>query len=131
MKNSIFNLIIFVFIALTPLIQWSAAVDATMLSRQIWFSIFVIISSIGLLFTKKTDINFMPIHWLISIITALCGFSVLYAFNYAEAIYTFNKFLLYTSIFILLLAMLQSNLIELKTICKSVRSVPRNKTVNP
>jgi O-antigen ligase len=120
MKNSIFNLIIFVFIALTPLIQWSAAVDATMLSRQIWFSVFMIISSIGLIFTKKTDINFTPIHWLISMITALCGFSVLYAFNYAEAIYTFNKFLLYTSIFMLLLAMLQSNLIELKTICKSV-----------
>lgn len=118
MKNNIFNLLIFVFIAATPLIQWQAAVDATMLSRQIWFTVFTITTTIAMLFVKKTELVLTPIHWFMLIITALCGFSVLYAFNYAEAIYTFNKFLLYTSIFMVLLAMLQSNLIELKIISK-------------
>lgn len=120
MKNNIFNLLIFVFIAATPLIQWQAAVDATMLSRQIWFTVFAITTTIALLFAKKIEVVFTPIHWFMLIITALCGFSFLYAFNYAEAIYTFNKFLLYTSIFIVLLAMLQSNLITINSISKGV-----------
>ncbi|MFZ4798533.1 MAG: O-antigen ligase family protein [Bacteroidia bacterium] len=120
MKNNIFNLLIFIFIAAIPMVQWNAAIDATMLSRQIWFTVFVITCSIALLLAKKNEVVFTPIHWFMLIITALCGFSVLYAFNYAEAIYTFNKFLLYTSIFMVLLAMLQNNLIDLKTISKGV-----------
>ena len=120
MKNNVFNLLIFIFIAAIPIVHWNAAVDSTMLSRQIWFTVFIIVASSILILTKKIDIMFTPIYWLMLIITALCGFSVLYALNYAEAIYTFNKFLLYTSIFMVLLALLQNNLIDLKTISKGV-----------
>jgi O-antigen ligase len=120
MKNNIFNLVIFVFIAATPLIQWQAAVDSTMLSRQIWFAFFSITASFILLLSKKRDLFFTPIHWLMLIITGLCGFSILYAFNNAEALYTFNKFMLFSSIFMVLFAMLQSNLITMNTISKGV-----------
>ena len=120
MKNNIYNIFIFVFIAAVPLVQWSAAVDSTMLIRQIWFTVFSITVSTVLLLSKKRDLFFTPIHWLMLIITALCGFSILYAFNNAEAMYTFNKFMLFSSIFMVLFAMLQSNLITMNTISKGV-----------
>lgn len=120
MKNNFFNLLIFIFIAAIPIVHWNAAVDSTMLSRQIWFSVFTIAVSIGLYLTKEKTINITPIHWFMITITSISGFSIFYAFNYAEAIYTFNKFLLYTSIFMVFLAILQNKLIDLKLISKAV-----------
>jgi O-antigen ligase len=122
MKKNIFNTLVFICIALIPLVKWQAAVDSTMLSRQIWFTAFVLIISCVLLFTKKADTSFTPIHWLIFTLTVFSGISILYAFNTAEAIYTINKFLLYSCIYITLFILLQNNLIETKIISKGVLS---------
>jgi O-antigen ligase len=120
MKKNIFNTLIFICIAFIPLVKWQAAVDSTMLSRQIWCTTFVVIISCVLLFTKKLVISFTPIHWLLCALTFLSWISISYAFNNAEAIYTINKYTLFTCVFILLYVLLQNNLIEIKSLSKGV-----------
>ncbi len=110
----------FLVVACIPLVHWAPILDTTMLPRQIWFTGFTLVCTSILLFTKSKSIALTPIHWALLVIIILSGFSITYAFNAAEAIYTFNKWLLYASLFTLLLMLLQNGLIDLAIISKAV-----------
>lgn len=120
MPVKLIKYLFFLVIACIPLIHWAPVVDTTMLPRQIWFTAFTLIGTGILFFTSLKDFSLTPIHWALLAIITLSGFSISYAFNTAEAIYTFSKWLLYSSLFTLLLMMLQSGSIDMETTAKAV-----------
>lgn len=91
-----------------------------MLPRQIWLTAFTLTGAAFLLFAAPKSISLTPIHWCLLAIVILSGFSITYAFNTAEAIYTFSKWLLYASQFTLFLILLQNGSIDMDIISKAV-----------
>jgi O-antigen ligase len=120
MLTKIFKPLLFICIACIPLVQWSLVLDTTMLPRQLYFSVFVVIGVFAMLLLKKNTFYFNPIHIGLFALLLLSSFSILYAFNSAEAYYTSCKFSLSLLVFTTLYALLTQEFINIKTISRAV-----------
>ncbi|MFA9212986.1 MAG: O-antigen ligase family protein [Candidatus Methylacidiphilales bacterium] len=120
MPNAIFKYLIFIFIACIPLVHWNAIVDTTMLSRQIWLSVFSIIALLLMLYCQLKYTTLTLIHYLFIGLSALSLLSITYASNTAEAFYTSSKFLLSGTLFFIVFNLLQNQKISILTISKAV-----------
>lgn len=120
MPNKFYKYLLFIFIACIPFIHWSAIVDTTMLSRQIWLSTFCLLTAIMLLIDNVKKITLSPLHYLLIALPILSLLSYTYTQNTAETIYTTCKFLLTTCLFFIVTTLLQSNKITLLNISEAV-----------
>lgn len=120
MPNAFYKYLLFIFIACIPLVHWSAIIDTTMLSRQIWFSAFCLLAAVILLIDNVKKITLSPLHYLLMALPLLSLLSYTYTQNTAETIYTTCKFLLTACLFFTVTTLLQSNKITLLNISQAV-----------
>ena len=120
MPNTISKYLLFIIIACIPFVHWSAIVDTTMLSRQIWLSAFCLLAAIIVLIDNLKKITLSPLHYLLIGLPILSLLSYTYTQNTAETIYTTCKFLLTTCLFFTVTTLLQNNKITLLNISQSV-----------
>lgn len=120
MPNAIFKYLFFIFIACIPLVHWNEIVDTTMLSRQIWLSVFSIVALLSILFYQLKYTTITIIHYLFICLSALSLLSITYASNTAEAFYTSSKFLLSGTLFFIVFNLLQNQKITILNISKAV-----------
>src|ERR1043166_2375771 len=95
-QNKVFTLLLCVYVAAIPLVKSTSIVDPTMLSRQLWLSIFVLIFS-ALLFFKRRNFQFaiQPVYFILVVMLAVFySASLFIAYNLPEAYFSISRMLL-------------------------------------
>ena len=123
--NRKFHLLYLLFIAAIPLIFDLRLIDFTLITRQIFLTCFLLISTLLLYWTqKKTQVGFSilftPAPLLLLCFTFLGVASSISAINQVEAIYTLSKYLIFCAFFMTLLLLFKARLISIGTIISGI-----------